>query len=275
MIRIIVEMAGGLGNQLSQYAMMRWLENKYPQAGIWADIDYFKKEKCHNGYELEKLFDLKLPYMSRMDIRYLPYLFRKKRRIEQIYTSGYPEDDRLNRLGENEFYILRGTWHNYDYSHIMNQICNELQFPKLRDQENINYYNDIIKDSAVSIHVRGGDYKDCGLNICTDEYYLKAIDLIKSKVENPKFYIFTDDETDLRNFVFCTQSDVRIIRGNKGVNAWKDMYLMTQCRHNILANSTFSYWGGMLNRNPGKIVIRPRMQTPDKETWKVKGWYML
>lgn len=273
--KIIVEMAGGLGNQLSQYAMMKWLEDKYPKADVYANIDYFKKNECHNGYELEKLFQLNLPYVSYTGIRHLKYFFDKRNRIEQVYESGYPEDARLNDLQEDRLYILRGTWHNYNYMHVMDKIFEEIQFPDITDPDNLNDLAAILDSNAVSIHVRGGDYRDLGLNVCSDEYYVKAIDLIKSKVDSPKFFVFTNDEAHLREFSFFAQTDMKIINGNKGNNAWKDMYLMAQCKHNILANSTFSHWGGMLNKNEDKIVIRPRMQTPDKETWPVDGWYII
>jgi hypothetical protein len=118
----------------------------------------------------------------------------------------------------------------------------------------------LIRENSVSVHLRRGDYMYSGNiavfgNICTSEYYKKALKYIKERVENPFFCVFSDDlqyateHLNLPNAVY--------VNWNQGVNSWEDMYLMSKCKHNIIANSTFSWWGAWLNTNPEKMVLCP------------------
>ena len=139
--------------------------------------------------------------------------------------------------------------------------------------------NEMIKEkirntNSVSIHVRRGDYCQLGLDIVGKEYYKKALDIIFSKVVEPQVFVFSD--ADVKD-MFCDLKNINLnyITTNKKEKSFVDMYLMSECKHNIIANSTFSYWGAWINNNPEKIVIRPKMQTKDRETWKVQDWILL
>jgi hypothetical protein len=117
------------------------------------------------------------------------------------------------------------------------------------------------KENSVAIHFRkGADYlkHDLFLNTCPVEYYKKAIDLIKSKVENPVFYVFTDNPQWVKEHF--NDMKYTLVDGNPPIG-WGnhfDMQLMSCCKHNIIANSTYSWWGAYLNPNPNKIVIDPK-----------------
>ena len=124
------------------------------------------------------------------------------------------------------------------------------------------YIKEIENSNSVSLHVRRGDYVDntmfkgSGLTITEMPYYKDAIEFINSKVENPKFFIFSDDIAWCKeNFEFL--EDKTFIDDTK--SAIDDMVLMSRCEHNIIANSTFSWWGAWLNRNKNKIVIAPKV----------------
>ena len=116
--------------------------------------------------------------------------------------------------------------------------------------------------NAVSIHIRRGDYeydlnaKEVLGGICDMEFYKKSIHYICEKNKDPFFYIFSDDcEWVMEHFSFLLNSS--IVDWNKKADSWQDMMLMSQCKHNIIANSSFSWWGAWLNSNPQKIVIAP------------------
>ena len=91
--------------------------------------------------------------------------------------------------------------------------------------------------------------------VCTPEYYEKAIAYIATKISSIQFYVFTDDP-EWVNANFEIENAI-YVQHNTGSDSWQDMYLMSQCKHNIIANSSFSWWGAWLNSNPSKIVIAP------------------
>ena len=125
----------------------------------------------------------------------------------------------------------------------------------------------IDKQNAVSVHIRRGDYlQHTDIYGCTDlNYYEKAMNYIRERVENSHFYIFTNDipwvEKHFRG------ADITILKESQDLKTGNmDMSLMSKCRHNIIANSSFSWWGAWLNLNPNKIVIAPQVWEVGKKT---------
>jgi len=115
-----------------------------------------------------------------------------------------------------------------------------------------------LNTNSVSIHFRRGDYVTNPLTsqhhgVCSNKYYQDAISLLKSKISQPHFFLFSDEPEWLKTNV-SLQEPFRIIDNNPG---YVDLYLMSNCKHNIIANSSFSWWGAWLNNNPDKIVIAP------------------
>ena len=138
---------------------------------------------------------------------------------------------------------------------------------------------------SVSIHIRRGDYLNPENQaiyggICTEEYYEKAISYMEEKLWNPHFFIFSDDAEYAKKTY--TKDNYTVVDINHGRDSFFDMHLMGCCKHNICANSTFSFWGARLNENPTKLMIRPLKQrntcdwyVPEimKQLWK--GWIMI
>lgn len=111
---------------------------------------------------------------------------------------------------------------------------------------------------AISVHVRRTDYVNSGRFNLTQGYYTRAMEYIAKIVENPHFYIFSDDINWVeKNMEFNYPHT--FVKGNMEQDSYIDMWLMSQCKHNIIANSTFSWWGAWLNNNPEKIVIAPNV----------------
>jgi hypothetical protein len=158
---------------------------------------------------------------------------------------------------------LEGYWGNEKYFKEIDVIIRH-EFT-LRDPlgpENEDMARLISSGEAVSIHVRRGDYiSDAATHsfhgTCSLEYYQKAVQMMSKTVANPCFYVFSDDiEWCKRNLKF--DYPMVYVEQNGIGQAHKDLFLMSRCRHNIIANSTFSWWGAWLNPNRNKIVVAPR-----------------
>ena len=160
--------------------------------------------------------------------------------------------------------ILSGYWQNQRYFiEEKSEILNIFQFVPFDNSKNSLQNLQIIKNieetNSVSIHIRRGDYVANPLydGVVPLVYYKNAVDFIKSKVQNPHFFIFSDDLVWCKNNLDLPANSI-FVDFNSGKNSFRDMQLMSLCKHNIITNSSFSWWGAWLNQNKEKIVIRPK-----------------
>lgn len=259
---VIIKFSGGLGNQMFLYGLYySFLKN-----GIDTKIDlsHFSDEKNHNGFELHKIFSLKLKYSSALQ----NFLLSKSTKL--MYWMGkHPYKEKLadqylynKKVNEIRFGYLKGYWQSEKYfSDYSDALRNELKFPALTDERNKKIASEMIAANSVSIHIRRGDYLVSGRNFALDlDYYREAVKYIQNKVANPVFYVFSDDMNWAKEN-FSNQSFIAI-DWNKGENSYIDMQLMSLCKHNIIANSSFSWWGAWLNPNPEKTVMAPARWMP-------------
>ncbi len=273
----IVCFSGGLGNQMFQYAFYKALMHHYPSMEIQADIFNVLGPEQHNGYELEKIFGIQMrrcsknvalaraDYCIRYAMKYKVYGFayrirkkllgnKKTSVIQNTATSYMPE---IFVLNQRMRYIFMGNWINEKYFwDISNELKKEFKFPAFADKKNVEYEKMMERTQSVSIHVRRTDYLDFDFCILDLDYYMRAIEEIEKRVDHPVYFIFSDD-TEYVKKKFASLKNKVYIEGNQGENSYKDMQLMSCCKHNILANSTFSYWGAFLNANSDKVVIEP------------------
>jgi len=147
----------------------------------------------------------------------------------------------------------------------------------LQPIEKLRYLNryalgEINRSDSVSIHFRRTDYlakeHEYFSGICTDEYYRNSISRMSGTVEDAVFFVFSDDPAYARSFFkkHYPRADYRVIMNNRdGRKSFLDLFLMSQCKHNIIANSTFSWWGAFLNRNSDKIVLCPERYQKDSD----------
>lgn len=116
----------------------------------------------------------------------------------------------------------------------------------------------ISNTNAISIHIRRGDYLEHSIfSILSIDYYYKAVELIKSKIKSPKFFVFSDDITWAKLNLSDLHSNIVFLDEKFSDNSCDDLLLMSYCKHNIIANSTYSWWGAWLNQNPNKLIIAP------------------
>lgn len=272
----IVVAFGGLGNVMFYYA----LANAFRQKGVKSFVFVSKTNLEHYNYNLKTIFPHismwgnlnfihKYYYSSLQYIRNFAY---KKYKMPHKYLfapfSGlYYDQEPVKYIPsifehlENNQYLI-GHFQSYKYfEEYREAVLNELQFSTtILSEKTKSMARDMNSFNSVSIHVRRGDYLNGYYyntlgKICDIDYYKRAIDFINNKVNDPHFYIFSDDPGYVAENLKI--ENATFVDFNRGKDSWQDMYLMSQCKHNIIANSTFSWWGAWLNRNPSKIVIAP------------------
>ncbi|WP_410501913.1 alpha-1,2-fucosyltransferase [Exiguobacterium acetylicum] len=266
----IVQISSGLGNQMFQYALYIYLKNEGFNSFIDSKTNY-NLSKQHNGYELEKVFHIKPKEINEKMIK--KYRLNKESLIDKllkkiaINTTYYKEKrefifDKTILKKKNEY--LKGYWQSYKYIEpVENIIKEQFQFKIddfLLNEVNKKTLSNILKTNSISVHVRRGDYYQGNNinkfgNITTLKYYEKAFKKISTLVENPHYFIFSDDiEWCKKNL---KEKNIHYVDANKKENSFIDMYLMSKCDHNIIANSSFSWWGAFLNSHEEKIIIAP------------------
>lgn len=300
---LIVRAMGGLGNQLQQYALYRKLEHIGKDVRL--DISWFRNEALQAamaaGRELELDYLNPLPYKvaSGEEIRSVlgrlweePEGFAGKirRKLHPSSSASFEENDMYHeQIFTMDDKYLVGYWacEKY-YADIMDALRAEITFPHSADSEvegrNREMMRQMEETCSVSVHIRRGDYLD-DINralfggICTEDYYQKAIEYMRERYPDARFFIFSDDIPYVREHY--QGEGYQIIDWNHGKNSFYDMMLMSRCKHNICANSTFSFWGARLNPHTGKVMVRPSVHkntqvcVPEqmKELWR--GWLLI
>lgn len=281
---VIVRFKGGLGNQLFQYGIYKQMQSM--DKDVKADISDYEEIEESRHFLLQEI-GIELDYATAEEIE----KYRGKRNsIPDIVRRRFGM--RRGYFGENEAVVdtsftskddiyLDGFWQNRVYfKDVEEEMLQELRSKLciVPDSPNIVIKEKIEKCNAVSIHIRRGDYikeKSIYNNLCESKYYEKAIRFIKNKIANPIFYIFSDDIEWAKERFMGTEFIVT--EDYPGKQEQEDLLLMSTCKHNIIANSSYSWWAAMLNKNFEKIVIAPeRWFTIQKETRLVcENWISL
>lgn len=262
-----ISFSGGLGNQLFQYALLRCLQEH--GKGVYANIDVFQ-EKGSRPFLLPYVFKkIHLSYVSSQDEKIvrekLGYDDRSRKYIEYIESTSIGIVKEAPKfLLDFDFGIVKGTHQTCYFAELCREeLLNDLTFTNDYDDSLEQMKEQVSACNSVSIHVRRGDYvddihKDMYGGICTEDYYRHAIEYIIDNVESPRFYVFSDDIDYVKeNYVIPNAAYITKDQFAK-YEDWYDMFLMSQCKNNIIANSTFSWWGAWLNRNKSKVVIAPK-----------------
>ncbi|MGV3764007.1 alpha-1,2-fucosyltransferase [Parapedobacter sp.] len=274
----VVKFLGGLGNQLFQYAFFRALQQTFPK--VKADLSGYDSYGLHNGFELERIFGIQLPQLTSFERRLFDgqdhrWVSRKLRRIYGTKKAYYEEKLLFGYDGEiftdpkHRYYW--GYWQHISYIEpVADRLRAELRFPDFSNGENIRLAEILAAGNTVSVHVRRGDYINDPLlgGICDVGYYQRALDYMKRSIEHPRFVFFSDDIPWCKaNFPL---TNALFVDWNKGLESFRDMQLMSLCKHHIIANSSFSWWGAWFNTHANKIVVSPgRWITRDG--WDLSG----
>jgi hypothetical protein len=287
---IITHLIGGLGNQMYQYAMGRHLA-ELNSTVLKLDVTGFEKYK-HRVYGLS-CFRIAEKFATVEEVRTLS----KKRWFEKSKTFGNLKrrlrlktvsSENLNLrnfiVKEKPFYyepeildmrgniFLKGHWESYQYYEPIREILlKEFAIKYPQDDLNKRLSERILSTHSVGLHVRRGDKasEPSARRIhgaCSVEYYNKAIEYVMQRVAGTEIYVFSDDMAWARKNIKAG-APVYFVDHNDASKDYEDLRLMSQCRHNIIANSSFSVWAAWLNTNKEKIVIGPKsFYTEDKQS---------
>lgn len=270
----IVQIIGGLGNQMWQYAMLVALRNHFPDEEIFYNASFFNGYKLHNGFELERVFNITAKQASMKNIRKVYHHFISHNLFLRIYTHYFPALKTEVREIESEpfrkeifeqigdFYY-NGYWADHRYfDDFRDDLLAEFSLKKPIDNKNGKFLKEFENAYVCSLHIRRGDFlkysEYCG--ICDLDYYQRAINIIKNKTEKPiRFLVFSNDLDWCRENLLNSfgNNEVVYVDWNKGNESYKDMILMSRCNANIIANSSFSWWAAYLNKVPDRIIISP------------------
>lgn len=273
---VISQLAGGLGNQLFQYAY-GFSRAKSLGVQFKIDISFFEDYEWHE-YSLPP-FKISADIASKAEIekiksidytlvhKFQRKVFGKKNHVVKEENLKFNS----NYLDLNKISYLTGYWQSAKYfEENWTSLSSEFDFLYPPSEENLKLINILDKDYfSISLHVRRGNYANIESVNKTHgtlslEYYEKAISYFRDLYENPTFYIFSDDIewARLNLNIPCNTIYVDI---NDDKSDYEDLRIMSLCKHNILANSTFSWWGAYLNKNQNKVVIAPKSWFNDLE----------
>jgi len=292
---IISHVIGGLGNQMFQYAVGRALSLAL-NVPLFLDLRDFSGYALHQGFELERVFSCSVRSADHEDIDHvlgwrssrIMHRMLLKPQLAWLRGSRFLLEPHFHfwdalRSAPSQCYI-RGYWQSERYfANVANTIRQDFTFRLPGEGDNLELAQQIASVNAVSIHIRRGDYVNNPKVVAThgvlsQDYYQAAIAYVTSRVRDPYFFIFSDDMDWVKTRVQI-EHPCRYISHNQGMESYNDMRLMSLCAHNIIANSTFSWWGAWLNTNPGKLVIAParwfNRSAADTRDLYCDGWVVL
>jgi hypothetical protein len=270
---VILKLQGGLGNQMFQYAIGRIVAEKN-EVDLLLDNSFFEDQEKKTGFtprqfELEvfkpkyRLADKKIvkSFFTESQVRrlrkYLGLSYKKVYREEVCYFD-------ISILSLSIPVYLDGYFQSEKYfKGNESLIKNIFDFPHLEG----SYFKEILQsikiEESVSVHFRRGDYIQDEVignfhGICTLDYYKNAIGYMIEELKSPHFFVFSDDIDWVEQQLSGLVTNITFVKGNSDSKSWTDMMLMSNCKHHIIANSSYSWWGAWLNQNPDKIVIAPK-----------------
>lgn len=269
---IITKLNGGLGNQLFEYACARNLQLKYGDE-LYLDVEGFKRSPRHyslGDFRLNE--DVKvLPERDSRKLILLQAISKYNRKLAynigklfNVYiwkTSDYKKIDVPDTKGRKTYFY--GYWQSEAYFHEFGETIKQELLVKTPFQEVSKPYLPVVEaENSVCVHIRRGDYVNCGFISCDEAYYLNGMEYIKKLVPECNFVIFTDDVEWVKNnihfkdtvtFVELADPDYEVLR------------LMYTCKHFVMSNSSFSWWAQYLSANKNKIVVAPKVWFPGFE----------
>lgn len=287
MKKIILRVKGGIGNQLFCYAAAKRLAEKSNSELVLDNISGFINDKYKRSYMLNHFAintrianpDELLEPFSRIRRKVLKWMSKNKINKNVCYFEqiGNDFDEGLLNYNFKKTLYLEGYWQSELYFKDIEPIIrSEFKITPPKDELNIEIGEQILNCNSVCIHVRWFDSPDSETNLFQNniqkEYYRKAINYIVSKTSDVIFFVFSDFPNETKDFLSLDVNCVKYINHNSGDdNAYADIWLMSLCKHFIISNSTFSWWGAWLSEYKSKIVIAPLEEKNGESAWGFKG----
>lgn len=269
----IVRFKGGLGNQMFQYALLKVLSEKGREAK--ASLGFYDKNPQMAAFCLNDVFTgISFDIVDERIFEEKNVQWRKIKENErelQYFLCNYAnrffwveelEGTYDEHIYETKNCVFVGYWQTEKYFYNIKELLMR-DFTFQYGEDNLIKLRDkfVKNGQMVAIHVRRGDYlnsADIYGSLWETQYYEIAMRYFTEKLSKPKFVFFSDD-IDWVKKKYCYKDCIYIESSMfEHYQPWYDMYLMSVCAHNIIANSSFSWWGAWLNRNKGQIVVAPR-----------------
>jgi hypothetical protein len=285
MKKIIARIKGGLGNQLFCYAAARRLALVNNAELVIDDVTGFARDREYRRRYMLDRFQIpvrkatqaeRLEPFERYRRGLIKWLSRRKPFSERPYLEqeGLDFDERLLGLRVKDSLYLDGLWQSEGYfKDVEETIREDLRIIPPTDESNQRMAEQIRNSNAVALHVRCFDPTGYASshNLSTD-YYERAITLMDAKLSSPQYFLFSDAPESTGLKLHSLEGRMILVAHNHGAqHAYADLWLMTQCRHLIIANSTFSWWGAWLGGGEDKIVLTPNVKIDGKTAWGFKG----
>jgi hypothetical protein len=281
---IVTKLTGGLGNQLFQYALGRKLALKH-NTELKLDNTVFETYKLHNygldnfnvvGNLASKKDRSQYENESNIAKNFLRGIRQKINPFSIVEEQTLAFREGILKSPDNCF--LSGYWQSEQYfSDIRDELLNDLSIKSSLTLQTKEVEQVINKTSTtVSLHIRRGDFVNNEETrdfhgLCSMDYYYEAIKVLEEKIGKGHYFIFSDDPVWAKNNLDIKEN-VTLVNHNDASTNYEDMYLMSQCDHHIIANSSFSWWGAWLDPKDNKIVIAPKkwLNSKDVDTSTVK-----
>lgn len=262
---VIIQLAGGLGNQMFGYALYLQLQALGRQVKIDDRTKYQRPDA--RPVQLREVFGVDYEKASEEEIVRLTdssmaFFSRVRRKLTGRRSFSYEERDKRfdPKVLELADAYLEGYWQSERYFEgVSRQVRKEFSFSGVPHSDWLqDYLIRIERQPSVSVHVRRGDYLEAAGTfggICTEEYYRKAAARMRENHPGCRFFVFTNDPDWAR--AHLAAPDMTVVEGSAEETGYLDLYLMTRCEHHICANSSFSWWGAWLGDAPDKEVLAP------------------
>jgi hypothetical protein len=271
---IIVSLTGGLGNQLFQYAFGKYLAISN-NSKLKLDVSSYENYEWHDyslsPFCIDEIFATteECDNYKGIGLNIFQKLYRKVRGLNYLLVEDNFQFNPNYKLQTSPIY-LNGYWQSENYfKEIESKLRNDFSFKIPPSKNNEVLIEKMHQENAVSLHIRRGNYVNVSQvnethGTSSLEYYNEAVEIMSTKVIDPIFYIFSDDILWAKNNLNLNFETV-FVDINDSKSDYEDLRLMSNCKHNITANSTFSWWGAWLNTNNSKIVICPKVWFNDKK----------
>jgi len=284
MSKVIARIKGGLGNQLFCYAAARRLALANNAELVIDDVTGFARDIYHRRYMLDRF---SIPARRAVPAERLEPFGRYRRGLAKLVNNKLPFHSRRYLEQEGAAFdrrildfkvrgalYLDGYWQSeFYFKDAADAIREDLRIIPPADEKNLILAEEIEKSPAVAIHMRWFDEpgETEGHNLAVD-YYRRAVSFMETRLPSPHYFLFSDNPEAARARLSLPADRSTFISHNGGdENAFADLWLMTKCRHFIIANSTFSWWGAWLPDGKGKIVITPDVQIKGRTEWGFDG----
>ena len=280
-IKVVTRILGGLGNQLFAFCAARRLSLANNAELVLDHVSGFKRDSMYQRYY--QLDHFHIPCRKATPTEQMEPFSRIRRKWKIIQNQKKPFEQRnyikqermdfdsrlLNVKPKGTVYV-EGYWQSEEYfKDVSETIRSDLRIIPPKDEVNQAIAEKIENCTAIAVHVRFFDATEQqGINNAPSNYYTNAIEEMKRRVPDAHYYVFSDKPNDARNYIPFADDQITLVAHNQGdENAYADLWLMTKCRHFIIANSTFSWWGAWLGGCKDKIVIAPGFEKREGVSW--------